>query len=167
MLLSNIALIRKYGFSLMENTMRYYRALIIADVIILQLDPDFNFVRHLKHYFMRRQMRRLRAGLSPESILTTTAQYVHLFVNGPSTIQRIIREYENDAAEALTRVDTFLKNAAHLTLVILVLVLVARVFRIHDVGKLVSFPVSLNWRWFSPMLFLAWRTFVSLSRDSG
>ncbi len=166
LLLSNVALIRKHEFSLMENTMRYYRALIIADVIILQLDPDFDSVRHLKRFFTRRQIRRLRVEMSPHAVLATTAEYFHLWLQGPGMIRqvnRFLRTNEDQVTEVTTRLDVFYKNAARLSLAGLLLVLGARVFGIHDIGKLVDFPVVLDWRWVSPMLFLFWRGSVSFS----
>jgi ubiquinone biosynthesis protein len=167
LLLSNVALIRKHSFSLMENTMRYYRALIIADVIILQLDPNFDAVRHLKRYFIRRQIRRTRVEMSPHAVLATTAEYFHLWFQGPGMIRQVNRfllNNEDQMTEVTSRLDIFYKNMARLSLAALLLVLGARLFGIHDVGKLVAFPIVLDWRWVSPLLLLFWRGCASFNR---
>jgi hypothetical protein len=105
--------------------------------------------------------------LTPHAVLATTADYFHLWLQGPGMIRqvnRFLRNNEDQVTEVTTRLDSFYKNAARLSLAGLLLVLGARVFGIHDVGKLVAFPIVLDWRWVSPMLFLLWRGSVSFSR---
>jgi ubiquinone biosynthesis protein len=165
LLMSNIALIRKFGFQLMDNTMRYYRALLIADVIILQLDPAYDMVRSLKHYFSRRQIRMLRSQLSRESIIQTDASYLGLWLRGPEIVgqfTRFLRSQEEGLTLSTSRLDLLYGETARFSFFALIAVLVVRIFQIKNLQPLVGF--NLDWRLAAFIFFTLWRGARILSR---
>lgn len=162
LLLSNIALVREFGFNLISGAMRYYRALIISDVIILQLDPDFDFVYHLRRYFRRRQLRRLREWSRPERLQNLTAEYAELFLNGPGLMRRL-QEGLRAGGEAIV-VGTRLFDRVFFTLSLsslagLVAVLAARALGVHDVGAYLSSSLHVDWKLAAAGFFVLWRGF--------
>jgi ubiquinone biosynthesis protein len=160
LLLQNIQLVRQYGFELRENTMRYYRALIIADVIVLQLDPDFDTVGSLRRYFRNRTVRRLRTEATYPNLASVAADYFDLWLAGPrlaDQFSRGLRRYEARYNIVEAQYDVFWRAVATVSVILLAVVLVARLFGYTDVGMLIGFPISLNWLWFAPALLAVWR----------
>lgn len=167
LLRDNIRLIRANGFGLMENTMRYYRALIISDVIVLELDPEFDTVRTLRRYFRNRQIRRLRKEMNYEKLASTAADYFELWLTGPRTADRLsrtLRRYEEGYGVAEAEYNAFLRGVARVSFVLLLVVLGFAAFGQPDVAMLVGFPFSLNWIWFAPALLVSWLTAATLSK---
>ncbi len=167
LLRDNIRLIRANGFGLMENTMRYYRALIISDVIVLQLDPEFDTVGTLRRYFRNRQIRRLRTELNYAKLASTAADYFELWLTGPRTADRLartLRRYEEGYGVAEAEYNAFLRGAARVSFVLLLVVLGFAAFGQPDVAMFVGFPFSLNWIWFAPALLVSWLTAATLSK---
>ena len=167
LLLDNIVLIRKFGFELMENTMRYYRALIIADVIVLELDPEFDTVRGLSRYFRRREIRQLRTAANAQSLIWTSVDYFHLWLNGPRIarqLSRFLRRQEEDFGVAVSQYVALYQAFARGCILAFMIVVIAALFGVPDVGPYIGFPISLNWRWFAPFLLVWWRVFSIVSR---
>lgn len=168
LLLDNIRLIRKFGFELMENTMRYYRALIIADVLVLELDPEFDTVRGLHRYFRRREIKQLRMKADPQSVIWTSIDYFHLWLNGPRLarqLSRYLRRQEEEFGVVSSQFVAVYRAFARGFIIAFMAVIVAVVvFQEPDVGKLIHFPFSLNWRWFAPFLLICWRVFSIVAR---
>lgn len=167
LLLDNIQLIRRFGFELMDNTMRYYRALIIADVIVLELDPEFDTVRGLRRFFQRRTIRQLRMAATRQSILSTMVAYFHLWLNGPrisNQLSRYLRRAEEDYGVVSAQYTALFRNFARASFVALLVVLGAAILKRPDVSEFIHFPISLNWRWFAPLLLVCWRVASILSR---
>jgi ubiquinone biosynthesis protein len=167
LLINNIAVIREFGFSLIEDAMRYYRALIIADVVILQLDPQFDGVQSLRRYYSRRQVRQLRAGFSRQNTLRTLSSYAELWLAGPTIaadLQRRLRSGEGQVAEVLSRLDRFYLGLARMSAAGFVLVLILRAFGIKDLGPLLRMPFHLDWLVMSVLLFVTWRLAVIFKR---
>lgn len=167
LLLDNIRMIRGYGFELMENTMRYYRALIIADVTVLQLDPDFDTVRGLRRYFRNRQIRHLRTAATSRDVAWTAAEYFDLWLEGPeiaSRLTRFLRRQEEGFGIVAAQYTAIWRNISRFSLGLLLFVLAARIRGVPDVGCLVHFPIKLYWSWFAPFLLACWRLASVLSR---
>jgi len=171
LLLDNIVLIRQFEFELTENTMRYYRALIIADVIVLELDADFDTVRGLNRYFHHREIRQLRIKANPQSVAGTSVDYFHLWMNGPRIarqLSRFLRRQEEDfgvvASQYVALNRTFARGSMLAFLVVIIAALLPRPFKTPDVGVFIHFPISLDWRWFAPFLLVCWRVFSIVSR---
>ena len=167
LLLDNILMIRAYGFELMESTMRYYRALIIADVTVLQLDPDFDTVRSLRRYFRNRQIRQLRTGANIENMALTSAEYFNLWLDAPRISRQLSRSLRRDEERfgiAVADYTAIWRGFANASLFLLLAVLLARLLGYPDIRPLINFPVSLNWRWFAPLLLVCWRIGSLLSR---
>lgn len=162
LMLENIALIRKYRFSLANNVARYYRALITSDVIIMQLDKEFNFPDNMRRYFANKLIRETRMNFKKAPLEKLSMEYFLLFLRGPG----IIRKFEEQADESSDFVDEtqnrmkrWLGTLEVYALIALFTVLIARVFGVEDVGKLIAFPFPLNWRWTSIALYILWRSF--------
>jgi ubiquinone biosynthesis protein len=167
LLLDNIQLIREYGFELMDNTMRYYRALIISDVIVLQVDPDFDTVRSLRRYYRNRQVRQLRTELTLNNVTWTAAEYFDLWLAGPRILTQLssfLRRNEESYGVAVAQYTGLWRGLANGSFILLLAVLVARLLGYPDVAAIIKFPVSLNWRWFAPLLLLCWRITRLLAR---
>lgn len=160
LLLRNIGLIREQGFELTANSMRYYRALIIADVIILQLDPDFDTVRSLRRYFQNREARHLRKEMNAQNLTWTVADYFQLWLDGPRIFRRLsrfLRRSEEEFGVASSSFAVFYRGLAKASLLAFLIVIAARLAGQPDVGQYLHFPFSLNWRWFAPFLLICWR----------
>jgi ubiquinone biosynthesis protein len=160
LLLHNIGLIREYGFELTANSMRYYRALIIADVIILQLDPDFDTVRSLGRYFQNREARQLRKDMNYQNMIWTAADYFRLWLTGPHIyrgLARYLRRSEEEFGVVSSRFTILYQGLAKASLLAFLIVIGAGLAGLPDVGHYLRFPFSLNWRWFAPFLLICWR----------
>ena len=167
LLLDNIMLIRKFRFELMENTMRYYRALIIADVIVLQLDPEFDTVRGLNRYFRRREIKQLRRAINPQTITWTSVDYFHLWLNGPRIarqVSRYLRRQEEEFGVVSAQYVALYRAFARGFILAFIAVIIARVLGVPDVATVIRFPFSLDWRWFAPFLLICWRVFSIVGR---
>jgi ubiquinone biosynthesis protein len=168
LLLDNISMIRSFGFELMENTMRYYRALIISDVTVLQLDPDFDTVRALRRYFRNREIRQFRATVSSRDVVWTAAQYLALWLDGPrmaSQLSRYLRRQEEEFGVVKAQYTAIWRNVSRASFLALLAVLYLAWFRdVKDVASLVHFSFSLHYYWFAPVLFTCWRIASVVSR---
>jgi predicted unusual protein kinase regulating ubiquinone biosynthesis (AarF/ABC1/UbiB family) len=167
LLLDNIGLIRQFGFELTENTMRYYRALIIADVIVLELDPDFDTVRGLNRYFHHREIRQVRIKANPQSVAWTSVEYFHMWMNGPRIarqLSRFLRRQEEDFGVVASQYVALNRTFARGSILAFMVVIIARLLGVPDVGPYIGFPISLNWLWFAPFLLVCWRVFSIVSR---
>jgi ubiquinone biosynthesis protein len=167
LLLENIRMIRSYGFELMDNTMRYYRALIIADVTVLQLDPEFDTVRALRRYFTNRQVRQLRKRSTYANLAETAAQYYELWLNGPrlsSQLSRSLRRDEESFGIVSAEYTSIWRGFARSCLLLLLAVLLLRAFGQPDIAQVIKFPFSLNFRWFAPVLLASWRVASLIGR---
>ena len=167
LLLDNIQLIRDHGFELMDNTMRYYRALIIADVIVLQLDPEFDTVASLRRYFRNRQIRQLRKEVNYRNIAWTAAEYFDLWLGGPriaSQLSRNLRRDEEKYGIVVAQYTVIWRTMSRVSLFLLLAVLLAGLLGYPDVAPLIRFPISLYWYWFAPVLLATWRLMVILAR---
>jgi ubiquinone biosynthesis protein len=160
LLLDNIGLIRDAGFELTANSMRYYRALIIADVTILQLDPEFDTVRSLRRYFQNREVRQLRMKMNAQDITQTVAEYFQLWLDGPRVfrgVARFLRRSEEEFGVVASTFTTLYHGLARASLIGFLIVIAARIAGHPDVSWYIHFPVRLDWRWFAPFLLLCWR----------
>ena len=148
--------------------MRYYRALIIADVIVLQLDPEFDTVRGLNRYFRRREIKQLRRAVNPQSITWTSIDYFHLWLNGPRIarqVSRYLRRQEEEFGVVAAQYVALYRAFARACILAFIAVIIARAgFKVTDVGSVINFPISLNWRWFAPFLLICWRVFSIIGR---
>lgn len=168
LLLDNLELIGQYGFELSENTMRYYRALIIADVVVLQIDPGFDTVRSLQRYFHAREVRRLRRRINRRSLLWTSAEYFDLWMSGPRLqrqLSRYLRRQEETFGVAAAQYTALYRGLASLSFVGFLIVVIAGVFGATDLQRFIGFPFSLDWRWFAPFLLACWRVASLVSRS--
>ncbi|MCE9671348.1 AarF/UbiB family protein [Myxococcus stipitatus] len=167
LLLNTLAIIREYDFNLAPGAMRYFRALILSDVIILQLDPDFDFVHHLRRYFRRRQIRRLREWTRPERLRKLAADYAELFIAAPTLTRRLSEAPRNRREALIIRtglLDRVYSGLRLASLTGLVTVLGARGFGIQAVDLLIPPGVSLDWKLAAAAFLLSWRVFATLSR---
>jgi ubiquinone biosynthesis protein len=168
LLLDNLELIGRYGFELSESTMRYYRALIIADVVVLQIDPAFDTVRGLQRYFHAREVRRLRQRINRKSLLWTSAEYFDLWLNGPRLqrqLSRFLRRQEETFGIAAAQYTALFRGVASVSLLGFLIVVIAGVFGATDLQRFIGFPFSLDWRWFAPFLLACWRVAWLVTRS--
>ena len=137
-LIDTLQLIRKHGFSLSADATRYYRAMIIADVIVLQLSRRFDALTALRRYFERRRARDLRVAMREPNLRRVAGDYFNLALKGPSIIERSLIELQlsNDTFEtAVSRVFAVARIVKNTAALGFLGVLVARVlFRVTDFG---------------------------------
>jgi ubiquinone biosynthesis protein len=167
LLLSTLGLIRDYGFNLVSGAMRYFRALIIADVIILQLDPDFDFVHHLRRYFRRRQLRQIREWSRPERMRMLAADYAELVITTPGLVRQLsegLRAQREALIVGTGMLDRFYFGLSLASLGALAVVLGARAFGFHDMGELARLDVHLDWKVAAAAFVVAWRVFATFAR---
>lgn len=167
LILNNIAVIREFGFFLLEDAMRYYRALIISDIIMLQLDSDFDAVRNLKRYYRRRQIKELRVEFTREQIISVMASYAQLWLAGPTfaaKIRRLLQRDQEGIGEIFSRIDLFYQYLTRFSSWGLILVLILRAFGIKEFGHFIHLPFPVDWLWLSIVLFISWRIGVLMSR---
>jgi ubiquinone biosynthesis protein len=161
LLLQTITVVRESGFMLMEGVMRLYRALILSDVIVLQIDPEFDALRAMRRYFYRRRVREFRQMMRPNERLRVLGEYVSLWVQGPRLMHELIRrsrEGERAIMRAFERTRRFFRFLGRLCPLGAIAVLIARAFDVTTV-PLDLFGVSqgVPWYWAAASLVVLWR----------
>jgi ubiquinone biosynthesis protein len=159
LLLDSLREIRTSGFTLNEKVVRYYRALVISDVLIFQLDPTFDYFAALRSYYRRRRVRRLRVLMRPESQRRLLSDYAMLLADTPGLVAEMTARFRTDSQlldEEASAAERVAERARRLLLLGLAGVLAARAFGVTDVGRAIGLA-SIDWRYAALGLFVAWR----------
>ena len=89
LLLGNLDLMRRYRVRLPATVLRYYRAFIIVDSIILQLAPSVNMVDEIRAFFAARRRESTLAKLTAENYLNAFLGYQLLLLEAPRVLSEI------------------------------------------------------------------------------
>jgi len=163
LLLSTIHLVQKYKFAFQQGVIRYYRALIISDIIILQLDQGFDFSVNLSRFLRRQDVRKIRFLQSEKHLRQMMHEYLQFIETAPKMAKRYAENYTAQIdyiEEGFVNFKQLASRMSPLFFVILLFVLGARLFGNHtDIMKIfdASAAYSLNWIVAAGISFLLWR----------
>jgi len=87
-------IMRKYGLTFPTVTSRFYRLLMISDVIILQLDPTLNVVEISSLYLKKLAIKDWKEKILSQGSAEIFMEYLYLFASLPKRINRILSESE-------------------------------------------------------------------------
>jgi ubiquinone biosynthesis protein len=165
LLLDTITVVRESGFLLMEGVMRLYRALILSDVIVLQIDPEFDALRAMRRYFYRRRLREFRHMMRPNERLRVLGEYFSLWAQGPTLAGEFIRSARADERAVLrsfARVRQVFRFIARLCPWGAIALVIARLFDVIAIAPLQPFGVSqsIPWYWAAAALLVLWRVLI-------
>jgi ubiquinone biosynthesis protein len=90
LILANLLLIRRYGLHLPAAVARFYRSLLIADSVAIQLSPQMNMVTELRDIMTRISIERLIRNIRPESYWTALLGYESIFLELPGVISQLL-----------------------------------------------------------------------------
>jgi len=160
LLVDNMGLIRKFNMSLIHGAMRYYRALIISDIIILQLDNSFDFIAYLKRYFRRRELHTFREVFDPVEMACVSFAYYKFWSKGPAFLNKIEQTLDKQNAfieESGNKLDSLYHAFRNINLVVFMVVISVRIlWGITDVSAITGLPFFLDWRWVAISSLLFW-----------
>jgi ubiquinone biosynthesis protein len=133
LLLGNLGVMRRYHVRLPPMVLRYYRAFIIVDTIVIQLAPGLQILDLMKAVFTRIQYERAMAQLSFENYVSAYLQYQVLAISAPSAIADLVegrlRTLEQDLMGTPRRfaglLSTFSHGLSRLWLLVTVVVVLA------------------------------------------
>ncbi|MDQ2732910.1 MAG: AarF/UbiB family protein, partial [Armatimonadota bacterium] len=112
MVMLNLGTAREFGLSFQEVTVRYYRVLTVAEMMILRLDPTFNLVHAIRAFVTRLRLRALFNDLSPQVSLENWLQTQYFLRNMPQTASDMVRNFSDDRRTVLAAVSRTRKTFA-------------------------------------------------------
>jgi ubiquinone biosynthesis protein len=104
LLMRNLVLAREYGLSFAQVAIRYYRALLVAELIVLRLNPTFNFRQEIRVYFTRYGLRSVMRGRVPSRLMLTTLRTRDLLRNVPDIFTDFVGLTEREVLTVRTAV---------------------------------------------------------------
>jgi ubiquinone biosynthesis protein len=114
LLTKNFATAREFGLSYSSVAVRYYRALMVAELIVLQLDPDFDTRANIREFFVRHQLRKLDRDRAPLRLATRAFNRRELVLRLPAIVDRLSDLTDREIASVRTTVSTLILNLARL-----------------------------------------------------
>lgn len=114
LLTNNLALARQYGLSFAQVAVRYYRALLVAELIVLRLNPAFNFRHEMRTYFVRYGFRAVLRERAPSRLVLTTLRARALLRSVPEILTDLYETTERELLTIRTAVSTFKLTLARL-----------------------------------------------------
>jgi hypothetical protein len=124
-LTKNLGLARQYGLSYAQVAVRYYRALFVAELIVLRLDPSFDLRMELRGYFTRFGFRAIAASRAPDRFTLNAMRSRQLLLGFPEMIADLFEVVSREVLIVRTEVSTFRSAAAQLFMVVAIVVSVA------------------------------------------
>jgi len=131
----NMNLARQFGLSFSHVAIRYYRALLIAELIVLRLDPEFNFREETRTFFIRYGFRQIAEQRRPPNVVQRAMRVRSILADAPERVIRLLDLAEREISTVRTAVNRFrlgvsrfLATAAVLGLLALIGWFVARLF---------------------------------------
>jgi ubiquinone biosynthesis protein len=82
--------IRRAKLSLAFGVTRLFRALIISDITILKLNPEFNRLPDLKNFFQNEARRQLESYLSKQNLYMTLSTLLMAFMKSPAATMNLV-----------------------------------------------------------------------------
>jgi ubiquinone biosynthesis protein len=97
----NFKVIRDFGLEVAQVAVRYYRALSVVELIVLRLNPTFDFVMALAMYLRQLELRELARQLRLEAQLQELLSNRLLVHEGLAELRKVLKTY--DAHEGVAR----------------------------------------------------------------
>jgi ubiquinone biosynthesis protein len=158
MIMRNLSAARDYGLSFEEVTTRYYRVLTVAELMILRLDPGFDFRRHIRAFIARLQMRELLEELTPERTVRAWLQAQLLIGSLPRAWLEGAQGFRDDRRTllaAVSRTKTALAGFFRTLSAATLLGAVALPLFRYLLPELYRRQVPADWGWVTLLLLLA------------
>jgi ubiquinone biosynthesis protein len=92
LLLGNLAVMRRYQVRLPPMVLRYYRAFMIVDTIVLQLCPQLNIMEAMKRVFGEMRLARLLEPLTVDNYVAALLQYQNALLALPRTVDELLND---------------------------------------------------------------------------
>jgi ubiquinone biosynthesis protein len=89
LLFGNLDIMRRHGLYLPSVVIRFYRALIILDSIILQLFPSINLTAEIRQFLTSLRSEQILDGLTAEAYFAAFLDYQRFMVEAPGLISQI------------------------------------------------------------------------------
>jgi len=161
---SNMSLARQYNLSYSHVAVRYYRALLVSEMIVLRLNKSFDFRQSLRTYFVRYGMRSILRENSPQRKFLNNFRRFQVIRELPETMQKSMDLLDREVMSVKTAVGqirlalaTVFEILAFVNAIGFVIVTVIRVFWPSTYARL----IHLSWTWVLVIViiltpFLAW-----------
>jgi predicted unusual protein kinase regulating ubiquinone biosynthesis (AarF/ABC1/UbiB family) len=91
LIIANLALIRRYRLHLPSAVARFYRALLIADSVAIQLSPKINMAKEIHKIVSRLSLERSLRQLTPERYLQAFLGYQEMLLEIPLMFAEIAK----------------------------------------------------------------------------
>jgi ubiquinone biosynthesis protein len=131
LLTGNFALARRYGLTYGQLAVRYYRALLVMELIVLRLDPGFDFRVELRTFFTRYGLRGILRDRAPSRVLLDAFRFRNfvrrfpdLAVNVVELVDREISTVRTELSSVKVFASRFFKMAS-IAAIVLSLVIIA------------------------------------------
>ena len=146
----NMSLARQFGLSYSHVAVRYYRALLVAEMIVLQLDKNFDFQQQLRTYFTRYGFRTLIREHEPNRLFLSILRSRELISGFPETLDKLFELANREMLSIRTSVSVLKHGLAMLlkTMAIMtpLLGLVATVLRFTS-PETYNRYIPIRWLW--------------------
>lgn len=86
----NLEIMRKHGVLLPNVVVRYYRALAIIDVMVLELTPEINFREEFLKFFRRKRIKRALEKFSPKERIMNAIEINQVLHSLPNRINQFL-----------------------------------------------------------------------------
>jgi ubiquinone biosynthesis protein len=159
LLLDTLGLIRRHRLGLLEEATRYLRALIISDMIMLQMDSTFDYIEQLQRYFRRRAVREFREDTAVGAVYDRLPQYHWMVTHGPAAFRRMTEEItaqRQSLQETSSRAENFLGSISRLFFGLAVATVAVRLFGVRDIGGALGLGFRLDWKLVAGALAFLW-----------
>jgi ubiquinone biosynthesis protein len=103
LLMGNLAVMRKYQIRLPAVVLRFFRALVIVDSVVLQLHPELDLLTEIQLIIREIVLEQLQAQLTVESYLRAILQFEALLVSLPRTLSELVDVQLRDFARELVQ----------------------------------------------------------------
>jgi predicted unusual protein kinase regulating ubiquinone biosynthesis (AarF/ABC1/UbiB family) len=144
LLTRNFALAREYGLSYAVIGVRFYRALLVAELIVLQLDPEFDTRANIRRFFVRQGFHAIGKDREPVNFAMRLMDNRLVFRNLPEATRSLFNLADREMSSVRTSVSTVLVTLANICRVVAALGLV---FLIAAVAASIAAEVDSSKSW--------------------
>jgi acyl-CoA synthetase (AMP-forming)/AMP-acid ligase II len=134
LLTGNFALARRYGLTYGQLAVRYYRALLVMELIVLRLDPGFDFRVELRTFFTRYGLRGILRDRAPSRVLLEAFRFRNfvrrfpdLAVNVVELVDREISTVRTELSSVKVFASRFFKMASIAAIVLSVVIIASTI----------------------------------------
>lgn len=157
MIMRNVLAARKYGLKFGEIAIRYYRVLTIVEMMVLQLDPDFQIQAELRECIIQIRLRLLLKETTPARLFENQLNNLFLLHSIPDVLAGAAEQLRRDREIVFSAVSGFrhrLASTLKLAYRLLILVIIAVPFINHNYAWFTNYIHTFRW--------MDWRLLVGL-----